>query len=371
MSDRERATTVPSSAGTAGAGKGRRRWPVAAVWVLAPLLFVTVVATTVEKTHGPALTRPSNAIATGQTADGRRVAVVAYETDTFPSLDLFRIRSIGYSVQATAFDLDTGERLWDTMLSNDHPSVGAQALAVGGDHAYVRTDDGLVILDAATGDIVARDDRIRGLGEDRVASLTSYGYDPGMRLVVLKDGDGTVLGIPLGSDTAGPVPPDVARRWEEDLAATEPDPFLYSETMDDTTNHEARLPGPEPEPDPLTGIVPKTDMLRASWAPEDAWSANVVLDPATGYAAGSEFGFAVSEAYDGGGYTYQVADLTTGEARAGLEVRSGAGITTVTVDPAGYVVMTVPNEEGQGLLVVATADSIRTSVIGERGWLGT
>ncbi|MFY7069088.1 hypothetical protein ACOQFV_24795 [Nocardiopsis changdeensis] len=163
----------------------------------------------------------------------------------------------------------------------------------------------------------------------------------------------------------------MARRWEEDLAATEPDLFLYSETMDGATNHEARLPGPEPEPDPLTGIVPKSNMLWASWAPEDAWSANVVLDPATGYAAGSEFGFAVSEAHDGGGYTYQVADLTTGEARAGLEIRSGSGITTVTVDPAGYVVMTVPNEEGQGLLVVATADSIRASVIGERGWLGT
>ena len=124
------------------------------------------------------------------------------------------------------------------------------------------------------------------------------------------------------------------------------------------------------EPDPLTGIVPDTNMLHASWAPDDAWTANIVLDPSTGYAAGSDQGFAVSEAHDGGRYTYQVADLETRTAQARLDVPSGAGIDTVTVDAAGYVVMTVPNADQQGLLVIATADSIRASVIGERGWLG-
>ena len=369
----ERTATAPSRAdGEDVRGRRkRRRWLIPVVWAVVPLLAVAAVVALVETTSSPVSTRPSNAIVTGQTTGGRHVAVVAYETDTFPHVDLFRIGSIGYSVQATAFDLDTGERLWDTMLSRDYPSIGAEALAVGGDYAYVRTDQGLVILDAATGRIVSRGDRVAGLGAAYVASRTSYAYDPQTRQVVLRDREGAVLGVPVGSDTAKPVSPAVADRWDEELVASEPDPFLYSQTLDGATNYEARVPGPEPAPDPLTGIVPDTHMLHASWAPDEAWTADIVVDPVTGYAAGSELGFAVSQAHDGRGYTYQVADLATGQARARLDISSGAGIRTVTVDPAGYVVMTVPNRDQQELLVVATADSIHASVIGERGWLGS
>lgn len=368
--DRTKRTRSPAGGEHPRDGRKRRRWLMPAVWVMVPLLAIAGVVTLIETTTSPAETRPSNAIATGEITGGRHVAVLAYETDTFPHVDLFRIGSIGYSVQATAFDLDTGERLWDTMLSNDFPSIGAEALAVGGGYAYVRTDDGLVILDAATGGIEARDEQVPGLEDDYVASLTSYAYDAPSRQIVLRDRDDAVLAIPVGSVTAKPAPPDVSLRWEGELTATEPDPFLYSQTMEDATNYKARLPGPEPEPDPLTGIVPDTNMLHASWAPDDAWTANIVLDPSTGYAAGSDQGFAVSEAHDGGRYTYQVADLETRTAQARLDVPSGAGIDTVTVDAAGYVVMTVPNADQQGLLVIATADSIRASVIGERGWLG-
>lgn len=47
---------------------------------------------------------------------------------------------------------------------------------------------------------------------------------------------------------------------------------------------------------------------------------------------------------------------------------AGSGVRTVTVDPDGYVVMVTPGADQQALLVVATADSIRASTIGERGW---
>jgi len=324
----------------------------------------------VETTTGPARTRPSNAIATGETTEGRHVAIVAYETDTFPHLDLFRIGSIGYSVQVQAFDLDGGEPLWDTMLSNDYPSMGAEALAVGGDYAYVRTDHGLVILDVVTGAVTARDSDIPGLGDDYVASRNAYGWDPDTEQVVLLDQEGAIRSIPLGTQTAAPASPAVATRWQDQLDAASAERLSYYESTWNATRDKAQLPGPEPEPDPLTGIVPDDNMLWASWAPAEAWTTGIVLDQRTSYAAGSSFGFAVSESHNGSGYIIQVADLDTRSARARLDIPSGAGIQTVAVDPDGYVVMVMPNADQQGLLIVATADALHATTIGERGWLG-
>lgn len=335
-----------------------------------PLIVLIVALIMVQSGAGPAQTRPSNAIATGE-IDDRHVAVVVYETDTFPNIDLFRVGSIGYSVQVEAFDLDSGERLWDTMLSNDYPSMGAEALAVGGHYAYVRSDRGLIILDAENGDILSRDDGVPGLGEDYIASRSAYSWDAEAKQVVLLDANGAVRGIPLGADSVQSASPEVAARWRDELNAHDAEPMTYSETTWGATRDKARLPGPEPTPDPLTGIIPDDNMLYASWAPDDAWNSNIVLNQVTQYAAGSEFGFAVSESHGSSSYTLQVADLETRTARARFETDSGAGIRTVTVDPDGYVVMVMPNADSQGLLVVATADSLHASLIGERGWFGS
>ena len=349
----------------------RRRWLVPAIWLAMPLLMVGGIIAMTESRAGPAPSRPSNAIATGEISEGRHVAVVVYETDTFPHLDLFRIGSIGFSVQVQAFDLDSGEPLWDTMLSNEHPSVGAEALAVGGDHAYVRTDDGLVILDTASGAITARDDSIPGLGDEYVASRNTYGWDLEAKQVVLLDRQGEIRSVPLGADTATSATQEVSKRWQGQLAAAPAEPVSYYQSTSNATRDKAQLPGPEPKPDPLTGIVPDDNMLWASWAPEDAVTSTIVLDQPTRYAAGARFGFAVSESHHGAGYTIQVADLDTRTARARLDIASGSGIQTVAVDPHGYVVLVMPNADQQGQLIVVTADSLHASTIGERGWLGS
>lgn len=350
--------------------RSRLKWVPLIGFVAVPLVIVTGVILMIERDAGPARTSPSNMIATGVVGD-RHVAVVAYETDTFPHIDLFRIGSIGYSVQAQAFDLDTGEPLWDTMLSNDHPSIGAEALAVGGDHAYVRTDQGLVILDAESGRIVARGDEITGLGENAVASRNAYVWDDRAEQIVLLDDEGGLHAIPLGSDTARPAAPDVAERWRAELNAQDAVRLTYSESTWNATRDRAPLPGPQPEPDPLTGIVPEDNILSANWGPEDAWTTNVVIDQDTGFVAGSEFGFAVSESNTGHGYTFRVADLETRMVQAEYETDSGSGIVTVAVDPGGYVVMVIPGRDQQAHLVVATADGIIASPVGERGWFGT
>lgn len=346
------------------------RWLPVTIFLLVPVALVIGVLVHIQVTSGPAPTRPSNMIATGE-VNGRNVAVVAYETDTFPRIDLFRIGSIGYSVQVEAFDLDSGESLWDTMLSNEHPSIGAEALAVGGKYAYVRTDRGLVILRTADGAIAYRDDGIPGLGGDHVEARSAYGWDADAQQIVLLDADGDVRGIPVGTDTVVDVAAEVVERWRSELKAKDEEPLTYYESTSNATRNTARLPGPKPTPDPLTGIVPDDGTVHAFWAPDDAWSANMVIDQESGLAAGSEFGFVVSESSRFHTHTLQVADPVDGQVHAQYVVESGSGIENVAVHPAGYVIMVLPDEHQQAMLVIATADSIRASAIGERGWFGS
>lgn len=204
-----------------------------------------------------------------------------YETDTFPHLDLFRIESIGHSVQAEAFDLDTGERVWDTMLSSAYPVPDAEVLAMGSEYVYVRSSDGLVILDAATGAVISRDDEIAGIDENYIASLDAYAWDASAEEVVMLDVNGRVHSIPLDTLNASPASIPVAARWR------------------DVLNTEDRFPG---------------------------------------------------EVYS--------PDLSTEGAGSGVD------------DGRGHIVTLSRTDEGQGLLVVASADGIRSSKIGERGFLG-
>ncbi|MDQ0615470.1 hypothetical protein QF046_003111 [Microbacterium sp. W4I4] len=326
-------------------------------WSILVIFLVGGFLTLIETTAGPIRARVSGVVAVGE-VEGRDIAVVVYETDTFPHLDLFRVESMGHSVQAEAFDLDTGERIWDTMLSNAYPSPNAEALAVGSEYAYVRSDDGLTVLDAASGEIVAEDAEIRGLDDDYIASLDAYAWDAEAKEIVLLDQHGTVLSIPLDSLDAAPASSAVNARWR------------------DVLNTEEHTSGDVYYPDSwellsYSAPLPDDKTVYADWASE-GWDSDVLLDAASGYAAGSQYGFAVSQTYEpessDASYVFQMGELASGRLIGTVEADDAA--VSVVDDGRGHVVILTDDDSDRGLLVVATADGIRSSVIGERGFLG-
>lgn len=341
-----------------GSERKPRAWvPPLLGWSALVIVLVGGGLATVESTAGPVRSNPSASVVVGQ-VDGRSIAVVVYETDTFPHLDLFRTESIGHSVQAEAIDLDTGQRVWDTMLANPYPSPNAEALALGADYAYVRTDDGLVVLDAVAGNIVSRDAEIRGLGDDYIASLDAYAWDAEAQEIVLLDVHGTVLSIPLDTDLAGPASSAVTARWRDVLNTRE---YGFGEVYNPSpwtlVSYSAPLPGDE--------------KVYAEWA-SDGWDRDVLLDRESGYAAGSSYGFAVSQVYQPqtseSTYLFQAGSLASARLIGTVEANQAA--VSVVDDGHGHVVILAGEKDRRGLLVVATADGIRSSVIGERGFLG-
>jgi len=346
--------TEPVTFANSGGAWKYARVPLICIGVVFAVVvgFIALVAAT----HGPAKSDPSNAIATAQ-VDGRDIAVVVYKNDTFGHLDLFRVESMGFSTQAEAFDLDTGERVWDTLLFAEFGGTAAQVLGMGSQYVYVSTAKGLVILDAATGEIIAREGAIPGLGDDYIASMNAYVWDVESQSVVLLSASGGVLSIPVDAVEATRAPADAAARWVDELGTgTEPGSVFSPDAWEQTD-----------------GWVPFADgsSVFPEWA-ADGWSIDVLLEDGTGLAAGSAEGFAVTQTYEpstsDAAYLFQVGDIESGRLIGTAEGSTSAS--AVTISEGGHVAFLSNGDDDRALLVVASADGIRTSVIGERGFLG-
>lgn len=145
--------------------------------------------------------------------DEQDVAVVVYADTSRPGMfePIFQTR-------ATAIRLFDGKTLWDQRL-NEELANGAVALAGDSSRVYVGTDEGLVILDAATGVTEAHGTGIAGLGADAVLSASAYGYDAEANAVVALAAPGGFVQIPVGALEAQPADAAVASRWQGTLSA--------------------------------------------------------------------------------------------------------------------------------------------------------
>ncbi|GAA2786076.1 PA2928 family protein [Crossiella cryophila] len=150
----------------------------------------------------------------------KEIALVPYRRSG--SRGLFQmITQDTFQVRLFAVELDTGRRLWDTQLSSMPPGWQAKVITAGARNAYVATDGGLVILDLATGDILARDGDIQGL-PNPVTSSAAYGYDASSTSIVAMSADGGLRTIPLDTVVAAPAPPELARTWRSKLSPQRP-----------------------------------------------------------------------------------------------------------------------------------------------------
>jgi len=130
----------------------------------------------------------------------------------------------GYDLRASAVSTATGEQLWDVSVEAWWPSGDAGPLAAGGGRAYVVGPMGLVVLDLADGSQVATSEEIDGLGSPVLRAQGAYAYDAASDQVVALTAEGDVRGIPVGSDSAGPVADDVVERWAQRLDTSQ---FLH------------------------------------------------------------------------------------------------------------------------------------------------
>ena len=334
-----------------------RRVRTPMICVAAFLVFVVGMFAMVAQTSGPANSEPAGTIATAE-VDGHSVAVVVYKADTMGHFDIFRLEAAGFSTQAEAFDLDTGARVWDTMLMTEFGGTDAEVLGMGSEYVYIRSAKGLLILDAANGDIVARDGEITGLGEDYIASFDAYGWDAATQAVVLLDANGVVRSIPVDEVEAEPAAHDVVERWRAELNIDNDGSGAFYPEPWDRMSFWAPLPGGEE--------------IEPTWA-VDGWDVDVLLDIETGLAAGSQYGFAVTQTShpvtpEDATHVLQAGELSTQQLLGTVDADSD--VFALVDDGAGHVVMLVNGDDYRGRLVIASADGIRSSIIGERGFFG-
>jgi hypothetical protein len=146
--------------------------------------------------------------------DEQDVAIVVYADNSRPGIGepMFQNR-------AAAIRLSDGDTLWDQRLNEE---LGRDAAALAGDSTlvYVATDDGLVILDAMSGGIIAEGTGVAGIGADAVLAASAYGFDAESNSVVALTGSGAVMQIPVGTSAAVPADSAVADRWRGILSAS-------------------------------------------------------------------------------------------------------------------------------------------------------
>ncbi|SOD63365.1 hypothetical protein SAMN06297387_11097 [Streptomyces zhaozhouensis] len=141
----------------------------------------------------------------------RQLALVPYERDGEAGVlgpfggDLWQKRLV-------AVDLATGERVWDVRLSSEL-IWQARVLVAGDTHAYLATDDGLMIVDLTDGSVAVAPDEIPGIGADHIASGAAYGYDSARGAVVAMDVRGAYHTIPVGELAAAPADESTSAAW--------------------------------------------------------------------------------------------------------------------------------------------------------------
>lgn len=169
------------------------------------------------------------------TVSGKEIALQPYQRSGARGMFQMITQDM-FQVRLAATELETGRVLWDVQLS-DELIWQAKVLASGTWNTYVATDGGLVIMDLASGQVLARDHDILGLARP-VTSRSAYGYDASIRAVVAMDADGGLHAIALDTITAIPEPPAVARAWNGKLSAGR-----STNTAGGSTATEGVLPG--------------------------------------------------------------------------------------------------------------------------------
>lgn len=125
--------------------------------------------------------------------DGRDAVVIAYHDSGFAGVGTFL--SAHENGRIAAFDLDTGETIWDHGL-DDELAFLVRMIAAGEKYAYLETSFGLRVVSLADGSTVATEEDIPGLG-DFNSLTTVFAFSPSQNAVLFREEEGAVQAIVL------------------------------------------------------------------------------------------------------------------------------------------------------------------------------
>lgn len=145
--------------------------------------------------------------------DGEDIAILIYHDHSRPGLF-----EPAFQMRVAAIRTSDGTQLWDQRL-NEELMDDAVVLAGDAGRVYIGSDQGLVILDAATGSVRAQGVDVAGLGADSVLAASAYGYDAESDSVVALAGTGRIMQLRVGQEQAVPADGAVTSRWKNLLDA--------------------------------------------------------------------------------------------------------------------------------------------------------
>lgn len=183
----------------------------ALVWLLAAAFVAAFFVV-----PGPMI---STAARTGQgmlfaEIDGRDAVIIAYDDDGYSGLSFFAPWNHGGRI--AAFDLDTGETIWDEHVGDD-PAFLSRMVAAGEKYAYFETTFGFRVISVMDGSTVATENDIAGLGD--IDSLTtSFAFSPSSGAIMVNAEEGAVRKIALDTLEAVDVDARIEDTWSCVLA---------------------------------------------------------------------------------------------------------------------------------------------------------
>lgn len=130
--------------------------------------------------------------------DGRDAVVIAYDDNGFAGIGFFA--SAGHDARIAAFDLDTGETIWNRSL-DEGPAFLTRMIAGGTEYGYLETTAGLQVIALADGSTVAADEGIPGLGEVD-ALRTVFAFSPSQNAIMVHPEEGVIRKIVLDTREA-------------------------------------------------------------------------------------------------------------------------------------------------------------------------
>ncbi|MGO2684007.1 MAG: PA2928 family protein [Microbacterium sp.] len=148
--------------------------------------------------------------------DGRDAVIIAYDDNGFSGVGF--LSPWHHDGRIAAFDLDTGETIWEHGLDGEGASL-TRMIAAGEKYAYLETTFGLRVIALADGSTVATEADIPGLGEFD-GLTTTFAFSRSEGAIMVNPEEGVVRKIVLDTLEAVDVDARTYETWECVLAWT-------------------------------------------------------------------------------------------------------------------------------------------------------
>lgn len=167
--------------------------------------------------------------------DGRDAVIIAYDDDGFSGIGI--VAPAHQDGRIAAFDLDTGETIWNRGLDGELGSL-TRMIAAGEKYAYLETTFGFRVVSLADGSTVATEEDIPGLGDYDMTA--QFAFNPSQNAILFSVEEDVVRAIELDTLDVVDVDPRTRDTWvcvltwnEQSYSGTDDDAVAVSQISRD------------------------------------------------------------------------------------------------------------------------------------------